>query len=142
MTQTATVEQKLERGQVLLSVARQSACGHDCEKCAGCGVLAGSLRVKAEDTIGDLEVGEKVLVTTSNRQVILIAAMVYLIPIVAFLIGYASGDSLARSGGVYQQGIHAAITLLLTAVGFLPAVWYDRRLKKQNGVTFQIVGRM
>ena len=38
MTQIATVEKKLEPGFVEISVPRKSACGHDCEECAGCGM--------------------------------------------------------------------------------------------------------
>ena len=38
MTQIATVEKKLGAGYVEISVPRKSACGHDCEECAGCGM--------------------------------------------------------------------------------------------------------
>ena len=35
MTQVATVEKILRDGYVQISVPRKSACGHDCEECAG-----------------------------------------------------------------------------------------------------------
>ena len=38
MTQVATVEKILRDGYVQISVPRKSACGHDCEECAGCGM--------------------------------------------------------------------------------------------------------
>ena len=39
MTQIATVEKILPGGMAEISVPRKSACGHDCEECAGCGCL-------------------------------------------------------------------------------------------------------
>ena len=38
MTQIATVERILDADHAEISVPRKSACGHDCEECAGCGV--------------------------------------------------------------------------------------------------------
>ena len=38
MTQIATVERILDDTHAEISVPRKSACGHDCEECAGCGV--------------------------------------------------------------------------------------------------------
>ena len=38
MTQIATVEKILRGGRAEISVPRKSACGHDCEECAGCGM--------------------------------------------------------------------------------------------------------
>lgn len=38
MTQIATVEKLLPGGYAEISVPRKSACGHDCEECAGCGM--------------------------------------------------------------------------------------------------------
>ena len=35
MTQIATVEKILPGGMAEISVPRKSACGHDCEECAG-----------------------------------------------------------------------------------------------------------
>lgn len=38
MTQIATVEKLLPGGYAEISVPRKTACGHDCEECAGCGM--------------------------------------------------------------------------------------------------------
>ena len=37
MTQVAKVEKLLGREYAEISVARKTACGHDCENCGGCG---------------------------------------------------------------------------------------------------------
>ena len=47
MTQIATVEKILPGGMAEISVPRKSACGHDCEECAGCGVSGASVRAGA-----------------------------------------------------------------------------------------------
>ena len=39
MTQTATVTAVAGPGLVQVTVARQSACSHDCGSCAGCGAM-------------------------------------------------------------------------------------------------------
>ena len=47
MTQIATVEKILPGGMAEISVPRKSACGHDCEECAGCGVSGAGAPVSA-----------------------------------------------------------------------------------------------
>ena len=135
MTQTATVERLLGDGRVLISVARQSACAHNCAECAGCGGHAGSLEVRAVDRIG-VSVGEKVLVQSDNRPILTTAALVYLVPAAAFLVGYGLGASLSPA-------LHALVTVAVTALGAVPALVRDRRSRKAGGVvSFEIVGRM
>lgn len=135
MTQTATVERLLGDGRVLISVARQTACAHNCAECAGCGGHAGSLEVRAVDRIG-VSVGEKVLVRSDNRPILTTAALVYLVPVAAFLVGYSLGASLSPV-------LHALVTVAVTALGAVPAVVRDRRSRKNGGVvSFEIVGRV
>lgn len=135
MTQTATVERLLGDGRVLISVARQTACAHNCAECAGCGGHAGSLEVRAVDRIG-VSVGEKVLVRSDNRPILTTAALVYLVPVAAFLVGYGLGASLSPA-------LHALVTVAVTALGAVPALVRDRRSRRAGGVVaFEIVGRM
>lgn len=67
MTQIATVEKKLGAGYVEISVPRKSACGHDCEECAGCGMTGAAIRARAEDPVG-VSAGEKVVVEELDAQ--------------------------------------------------------------------------
>ena len=67
MTQIATVEKILNEGYAEVSVPRKSACGHDCEECAGCGVSGVSVYVKALNTVG-ARPGQKVVVESANQQ--------------------------------------------------------------------------
>ena len=101
MTQLATVEQRLEGDRVRIAVARQSACGHNCESCAGCGA-AGQ-------------------VYSDDRPVLHAAALVYLTPILTFFLSYSLS---ARLGSL---PLRALITLCGTALGVVPALLLDRR---------------
>ena len=66
MTQIATVEQVLDGRYAVVSVARQTACGHNCAECAGCGVTGTAVRAKAENPIG-AEPGARVVVRSSTK---------------------------------------------------------------------------
>ena len=87
MTQIATVEKILPGGMAEISVPRKSACGHDCEECAGCGVSGVSVYAKALNTVG-AKPGEKVVVESDTKKMLKIVSFVYLIPVVLFLAGY------------------------------------------------------
>ena len=52
MTQIATVEKILNEGYAEVSVPRKSACGHDCEECAGCGMTGAAIHARASDPVG------------------------------------------------------------------------------------------
>lgn len=51
MTQIATVERILDADHAEISVPRKSACGHDCEECAGCGVTGAAVHARASNPI-------------------------------------------------------------------------------------------
>ena len=57
MTQIATVEKLLPGGYAEISVPRKSACGHDCEECAGCGVTGAAVDGAARRVIADAGYG-------------------------------------------------------------------------------------
>ena len=141
MTQTGTVERRLEGGLVLLSVARQTACGHDCENCAGCGVQAGRLEVRAVDRVG-VSPGDRVEVRSDNRKLLGMAALVYLLPVAMFLAGYLLGDVLARAGGGYSAPVHWVVTAGAVILGVVPAVLYDRRTRRRSDFQFEIIRKL
>jgi len=122
MTQIATVTRILGGSRVEIAVKRQSACAHDCEHCAGCGADGGIVRAVAYDAVGVSE-GDKVLVFSESRGVLGAAAVVYLLPIVFFFLGYGLSASFA------SLALRALITVAVTAVGVLPAIVLDRKGK-------------
>ena len=133
MTQIATVERILDRDHAEISVPRKSACGHDCEECAGCGVTGAAVKVRAENPIG-AQPGQKVVVESSTRKMLGIVTLVYAIPVALFLIGYLAAFALGAGVGV--QYAAAGIGFVL---GILFAIRYDRRLRARGGLSFTIV---
>lgn len=67
MTQIATVEKLLPGGYAEISVPRKSACGHDCEECAGCGMTGAAIRARAKNN-ADARPGDKVVVESSTKS--------------------------------------------------------------------------
>ena len=133
MTQIATVERILDADHAEISVPRKSACGHDCEECAGCGVTGAAVHARASNPIG-ARPGQKVVVESSTKNMLRIVVLVYLIPVVLFLAGYVIPTMLSASAG-----LSIFIAVLGFVAGILIAVRYDRRLRARGGLTFNIV---
>lgn len=133
MTQVATVERIIDANHAEISVPRKSACGHDCEECAGCGVTGTAVHAKALNPIG-ARPGQKVVVQSDTNKMLRIIALVYLTPVLLFLAGYFVTLALTPSAAI--QYCVAGIGF---AAGILLAVTYDRRLRRQGGLSFQIV---
>lgn len=133
MTQIATVERILDTDHAVISVPRKSACGHDCEECAGCGVSGAAVRAKAVNPVG-AKPGQKVVVQSDTKKMLRIVALVYLIPVALFIIGYVVmallGTSIAMQYTVAIAGFLA---------GIAAAVGYDRHLRARGGLSFTIV---
>ena len=133
MAQIATVERILDGDHAVISVPRKSACGHDCEECAGCGVSGAAVRAKAINPVG-AKPGQKVVVQSDTKKMLRIVALVYLIPVVLFILGYVVMALLGTS---------VALQYTVAIAGFLggivAAVGYDRYLRARGGLSFTIV---
>ena len=133
MTQIATVEKILNEGYAEVSVPRKSACGHDCEECAGCGVTGTAVHARARNPIG-AQPGQKVVVESDTKKMLKIVSFVYLIPVILFLAGYLIMLACNTSVAVqYTAAVAGAV------LGILLAIWYDRRVKARGGLSFTIV---
>ena len=132
MTQIATVERIIDDHHAEISVPRKSACGHDCEECAGCGVTGTAVHATAENPIG-AHPGQKVVVESSTQKMLHIVALVYLTPVILFLVGYLATISVESVALRYAAAVAGFV------VGILAAVAYDRRLRHQGGLRLTIV---
>ena len=131
MTQIATVEKLLGGGYAEISVPRKSACGHDCEECAGCGVTGQAVRARAKNDV-DARPGEKVVVESSTKKLFGVITLVYVLPVVLFLLGYFLTESLAESW-------RYVIAVAAAAVSLIPSVAYDRYARKHEILTYRIL---
>ena len=131
MTQIATVEEILSGGYATISVPRKSACGHDCEECAGCGMTGAAVKAKAKNTIG-AQPGQKVIVESSTQKLLGVVALVYLLPVLFFLMGYFLSEGLG-------EGVRYAIAIGAAALTMIPIVLYDRHARRTDALTYTIM---
>ena len=131
MTQIATVEEILDHGYARISVPRKSACGHDCEECAGCGVRGASVRARARNDVG-AQPGQKVVVESSTRKLLGVVAIVYLLPVVFFLLGYFLSAGL-------NETVRYLIAIGAAGLSFIPSVIYDRYARRHESLTYTIL---
>lgn len=95
-----------------VSVKRDSACG-DCSNCGGCN--GGCIRIKVKNTLA-ASVGDTVLIETASSFVIALAAIVYILPILLFFVGYILGNLLKAQSiilGIFSFFASAGIIILL-----------------------------
>lgn len=128
MRQRATVEATCDH-MAIVSVRRESACSGDCHKCAGCGAVTQTLQIRAENLIGAGR-GDKVYLESSTGIVLWAVVLVYLVPVVGFLVGYLLGTYLAHAAMIGGCGF---------LLGWIPALLYNRYIQKRPPV-YTIVG--
>ena len=131
MTQIATVEEILSGGYATISVPRKSACGHDCEECAGCGMTGAAIYTKAKNSIGATP-GQKVVVESSTKKLLGVVMLVYLLPVIFFLLGYFLSEGLT-------EGVRYVIAVAAAALTMIPIVMYDRYARRNETLTYTIV---
>ncbi len=123
MEQVVRVKETNPDGTALVVHVRQSACSGDCHKCAGCGAAQEVLELKVSNPIG-AERGTLVKVSSASGPVLAAAAILYLLPLALFFLGYFAGTALFRAGG-----LGGCLGFLL---GAAIAVLYGRRQGKKK----------
>ncbi len=131
MEQLARVRRRNDDGTAQVVVLRESACSGDCHKCSGCGAQQQSVTFTAINAIG-AKPGELVKVEAKSGPVLAAAAMLYMMPILLFFLGYGLGAAL------WQQGALAGgIAFLL---GIVLAAGYDRAVASKQNAVYTITG--
>ena len=110
---------------------RQSACSGDCHKCSGCGAAQETLILTAQNPIG-ARPGDTVLIESQSGPVLAAAAMLYLLPLVLFFLGYLAGSALWSLG--------ALTGCLSFAAGIAGCILYDRLVAKKKATIYTITG--
>ncbi len=131
MEKLVRVRKTYDDGTALVSALRESACSGDCHKCAGCGAVQQTLLFRAENPIG-ARPGELVTVTADSGPVLAGAAVLYLMPLVLFFVGYFAGAAFWNLG--------AAIGCLAFALGIAGVVLYDRLVARKKNTVYTITG--
>lgn len=130
MQQLVRVVKCREDGTAQVLHLRQSACSGDCHKCAGCGAQQETLIFSAHNPIG-AKPGDVVYVSADSGSVLAAAAVMYILPLVLFFLGYLLG-SMADMGALFG--------CLAFALGIGLAVLYDRLVVRKNETVYTITG--
>lgn len=131
MTQSGIVIGLLPDGMAQVNVERGTACGGNCASCGGTCSFKNILTATAVNRAG-AEVGDKVTIQSRSSKIIGAAAMVYLLPILAFLIGYAAAAALGAS-----EGAAIAVSVACLLLGCCGVALINRRRK--TNITFEII---
>ena len=132
MTQDAIVTKVLPNGMAEVVVARGTACGSNCGNCESC-MFQNEIKTLAKNSVNARQ-GEKVEIETVSSRIFGAAFLVYIVPFIAFFIGYA----IAAVSGLSEQ-----LCMLVSIAAFLLAVAVvvvtQRRSKSKKPITFEIV---
>ena len=131
MEQIVRVRETYSDGTAQVLLIRESACSGDCHKCSGCGAAKETLLVTAVNPIR-ADRGDLVTIRSESGPVLKAAAVLYMMPLVLFFLGYGLGAALAISGGI-MGGLGFALGIALVVV-------YDRRFAKQVKTVYTITG--
>ena len=129
MTQKVMVKACYPDGTALVLHVRQSACSGDCHKCSGCGAAQESLLLTARNPIG-AGAGDMVVIQSETGPVLMGAAVLYMLPLVLFFLGYALGAAL------WQMG--ALVGCLAFAASIAMCVLYDRKIARKKKTIYTI----
>ena len=76
--------------------------------------------------------GDKVVVESSTRAILAVTWLVYMLPVVFFLLGYFLSAGLT-------EGWRYAVAIAAAAVSFIPIKLYDGYARKRDTLTYTIV---
>lgn len=130
MEQRVRVRRVPEEGVAEVVHIRESACSGDCHKCSGCGAAQETMIFRVNDPIGVCP-GDVVIVCSESAPVLLSAAVLYLLPLVLFFVGYGIGAI---------WGLGALIGCLAFALSIGIAVMYDRTVVAKKKTVYTITG--
>ena len=109
MEQQAQVIRIVNETTAKVAVKRKSACSGDCHTCHGCPHPDEIVMVDADNLVG-AQKGDDVIIRSDTGRVLKLAAMLYLMPLVLFFVGYflmpgGEGLRMVAGGGAFVLGI-------------------------------------
>jgi sigma-E factor negative regulatory protein RseC len=132
LTQDAIVTKVLPNHLAEVVVTRASACGSNCGSCESC-IFQSELKAIAKNKI-NARPGQKVLIESKNTAVFSAALMVYIMPLVLFLIGYFVSYALGAS-----TGICILVSFLCLVLSAFILVRSQKNIPDEKKITFDII---
>ena len=131
MEQLVRVAKCNDDGTAQVVLVRESACSGDCHKCSGCGAAKQTMFLTAQNSI-HAPLGSLVVIRSESGPVLAAAAMLYMVPLGLFFLGYLLGDILWQRGGLAGG--------LAFVLGIAGAAVYDRLVMKKKNTVYTITG--
>ncbi len=131
MTQEGSVTRLYPDGMAEVAVTRMTACGGNCGSCESC-MLQSEIKTLAKNRVA-AQPGQRVLIESRSSAVFGAIFLVYVMPLVCFLVGYG-----AASLAGLREGLCILCSFLGLAVGALILVFSQRRRKK-NAIGYDII---
>ena len=131
MTQDAIVYKCLANGMAEVVVTRTTACGSNCGNCESC-IFQSELKTLAKNSI-NARPGQKVIIESKSSKIYKAAMLVYILPMLLMVLGYALGAALSTGEGL---GIALGFAGLIAGAALI--VLSERR-KNKEPITFEII---
>lgn len=131
MTQDAIVYKCLPNGMAEVVVTRATACGSNCGNCESC-IFQSELKTLAKNSI-NARPGQKVIIESKSSRIYKAAMLVYILPMLLMVLGYALGAALSTGEGL---GIALGFAGLIAGAALI--VLSERR-KNKEPITFEII---
>ena len=132
MTQDAIVTKVFPNRTAEVVVTRATACGSNCGSCESC-IFQSELKAVAYNKI-NARPGQKVQIESKNSAVFSAALMVYVMPLVLFLVGYFVSYAAGAS-----TGICIVVSFLCLILSAFILVRSQRTMPEDKKITFEIV---
>ena len=132
MTQEAIVIRTLPDSRAEVLVKRQTACGNNCGSCESC-IYQSELMAVARNQIG-AKPGQKVTIATANSKVFSAALLVYILPLVFFVLGFIVSRALGAGEGL---SILVSFLCLIPSAAIL--VHTQKKKPEEKQIQFDII---
>lgn len=131
MTNEGVVTKLMPGKMAEVAVTRATACGGSCSSCEGC-MYEREMKAVAKNLV-DAKPGQKVVIESRTSVIFNAALLVYVMPLIFFVAGYALAYLLGAS-----EGLCIAVSfIMLVLSGALLVV--TQRKKKNNTIDFNII---
>ena len=134
MTQEGIVTKLFPGDMAEVAVTRMTACGGNCGNCESC-MLQSEVKALAKNSI-EAQPGERVMIESRSSAVFGAVFLVYVMPLVFFLLGY---------GAAYTAGLPEGKCILCSFLGLAigaAILVISQRGKHRQKISYDIVKRL
>ncbi len=132
MTQNAIVTKLLPESMAEVVVTRSTACGSNCGNCESC-IFQSEMKTVARNSI-QAKPGQRVVIESRTSKVFFAAAIVYIMPLVFFIIGFAFSYLMGAS-----EGICVLVSFVFLILSACILVLYHKKMKDEARIQFEII---